>query len=263
MPVVGAATPQPVSLHEHPSHFGEIGMERQLRDDKLLETAEGVQRRILMTFPGSGLSEVAGEVVNLLRQSLVVAERIRRPNLWLRAGLILLPLLLVLVFWFTFRTEVGGHIWDRVFKAVTANQVAVAWVIAVFVFLITLEVRLKRHRTIKAVHELRAMAHLIDMHQLAKDPGLLACEEASEKTLTPETMGRYLHYCTELLALVSKIGHMYVQGFADVGAMTAVDHCESLSSGLSQKIWQKIMILDRIRADAADDTVATVQPKPR
>jgi hypothetical protein len=228
-------------------------MIRRLRDDKLLETAEGVQHRISQNFPGSGLSELAGEVVALLRQALVVANRIRRPNLWLRGGLILLPVALGVVLWLVFRSEQGTVLWQRMINTIIASQGVAFWITAVFIFLITLEVRLKRHRTIKAVHELRAMAHLIDMHQLAKDPGLLACEEPTERTLTPETMGRYLHYCTELLALVSKIGHMYVQGFADVGAMAAVDHCESLASGLSQKIWQKIMILDRIRADAAED----------
>ena len=41
---------------------------------------------------------------------------------------------------------------------------------ALALFLITLETRLKRHRALRAVHELRAMAHLIDMYQLTKTP---------------------------------------------------------------------------------------------
>jgi hypothetical protein len=236
-------------------------MDRQLREDKLLETAEGVQRRIMETFPDSGLSQVAGEVVALLREAVIVADRIRRPNLWLRAGLILLPVILALVIWFTFQTESGSVVWQRALGAITTSQGIALWISAIFIFLITLEVRLKRWRAVKAVHELRAMAHLIDMHQLAKDPALLACEVPLDKRLTPVTMGRYLHYCTELLALVSKIGHLYVQGFADVGAMTAVDHCENLATGLSQKIWQKIMILDRIRADAEEGADSAPQPQ--
>ena len=37
-------------------------------------------------------------------------------------------------------------------------------------FLITLEERLKRARVLKALHELRSLAHVVDMHQLTKDP---------------------------------------------------------------------------------------------
>jgi hypothetical protein len=65
-----------------------------------------------------------------------------------------------------------------------------------------------------------------------------------------DAMGRYLHYCTELLAVLGKVGHLYVQDFPDTGALTAVDHFEGLTVGLSGKIWQKLMILDRIRSDA-------------
>ena len=37
-------------------------------------------------------------------------------------------------------------------------------------FLVTWESRIKRNRALKAIHELRAMAHIVDMHQLTKDP---------------------------------------------------------------------------------------------
>ena len=55
-----------------------------------------------------------------------------------------------------------------------------------------------------------------------------------------------MHFCTELLAVVSKIGQLYVQDFRDADAQTAVDQFEGLATGLSSKIWQKLMILDRI-----------------
>jgi hypothetical protein len=40
-------------------------------------------------------------------------------------------------------------------------------------FLITLEERVKRRRTLEALHQLRSLAHVIDMHQLTKDPTTL------------------------------------------------------------------------------------------
>jgi hypothetical protein len=74
-------------------------------------------------------------------------------------------------------------------------------------------------------------------------------------------MGRYLHYCTELLAIISKIGQLYVQDFPDATAVTSVDHFESLATGLSSKIWQKLMVLDRIRAAAAHPAPADGSPR--
>lgn len=65
-------------------------------------------------------------------------------------------------------------------------------------------------------------------------------------------MGRYLHFCTELLALVSKVGQLYVQDFPDATALAAVDQFENLATGLSQKTWQKIMILDQVRPDTGE-----------
>src|SRR5262249_26858904 len=112
--------------------------------------------------------------------------------------------------------------------------------------------RPKRRRAPQAVYELRAMAHLIDMHQVIKDPDRFGPPTqpiiVSGKPMDADAMGRYLHFCTELLAVVSKIGQLYVQDFPDATAQTAVDHFEGLATGLSSKIWQKLMILDRIRS---------------
>ena len=37
-------------------------------------------------------------------------------------------------------------------------------------FLMTLEQRMKRGRVLEDLHELRSFAHVVDMHQLTKDP---------------------------------------------------------------------------------------------
>jgi hypothetical protein len=232
-------------------------MNRLLKEDKLLETGERLRQHIAERFPGSGLSEVAGELVQLTRDSVTRAEKIRRPNLWLRGGLVLLGLVAV--------GGIGEHFWasadlrtafTQLLQFLDATKGAAAYLAAVAVFLVTLEVRLKRRKALRAVHELRAMAHLIDMHQLNKDPEQVGSHEGprmeSGRTMTIEEVGRYLHYCTGLLAIVSKIGQLYVQDFPDAPAQAAVDQFENLATGLSSKIWQKIMILDRIQTDTCD-----------
>jgi hypothetical protein len=234
-------------------------MFRALKEDKLLETADRLEKRIGERFPQSGLSQVAAEVVQLIREAMLRAERIRRPNVPLRVGLGLLVVLLVVGGVLASPTQ-DDRASQKVLQLLDETKGALVYLGVVALFLITLEVRLKRRRALKAIHELRAVAHIIDMHQLTKDPDRLGEAEAplmvSGQVLTAEGMGRYLHYCTELLALVSKIGQLYVQDFPDGLALSAVDQFENLATGLSQKIWQKIMILDRIRADRAEEEPA-------
>jgi hypothetical protein len=62
--------------------------------------------------------------------------------------------------------------------------------------------------------------------------------------MTLYQLTRYLDYCSELLAHTSKLAALHAQGFDDPAVLAAVNDVESLTQGLSAKIWQKIMILD-------------------
>ncbi len=83
-------------------------------------------------------------------------------------------------------------------------------------FLISLETRFKRRRALSAIHELRAVAHVVDMHQLTKDPERLLpdwvpSEHSPKMSLNAFELGRYLDYCNELLSLIGKLAAVYVQ----------------------------------------------------
>src|SRR5204863_1077089 len=142
-------------------------MERRLKDDKLLETVERIQKRIAVRFPGSGLSQVAAELAQVTREAVARADEIRRPNYWIRAGLVLVGLLAVIGvarhFYFAENLRAGLR---ELLEFVNATAGVSVYLIAAAVFLVTLEIRFKRRKALRAVHELRAMAHLIDMHQL-------------------------------------------------------------------------------------------------
>ena len=125
--------------------------------------------------------------------------------------------------------------------------------IALF-FLVTLEGRFKRRNALRALHQLRSIAHVIDMHQLTKDPDILLAPAAStpsspQRSMTRFELSRYLDYCSELLSLISKLAALHVQYLRDPVVLDAVNDVEELTDGLSRKIWQKINILDR----AADE----------
>jgi hypothetical protein len=116
-------------------------------------------------------------------------------------------------------------------------------------FFASLEVRVKRRRALASLHRLRSIVHIIDMHQLAKDPEVAdGAGEASPVTarhgLNRSALARYLDSCAELLAITSKLAALHVQRFNDTVVLSAVNDIETLVAGLSHKIWQKITILD-------------------
>ena len=124
------------------------------------------------------------------------------------------------------------------------------------IFLATAEGRIKRHRSLRALRELRSIAHVVDMHQLTKDPKDLLSDSAEpgetdddREPMSRGELAQYLDYCSEVLSLTSKLAALYLEGFDDHVVIGAVNEIENLASGLSGKIWQKIMILDRVAED--------------
>jgi hypothetical protein len=90
--------------------------------------------------------------------------------------------------------------------------------------------------------------HIVDMHQLTKDPDTVTQERritasSPSRALTPFELGRYLDYCSELLSVTSKVAALYAQQLEDPVILDAVNEVESLTVGLSAKIWQKLVIL--------------------
>ncbi len=117
------------------------------------------------------------------------------------------------------------------------------------VFLATVDTRLKRGRALKALHELRSIAHVVDMHQLGKAPneflpGREEIQVTPDRRMARADVARYLDYCTDLLSLTSKVAALYVEHLQDPVVLEAVNDVENLTAGLSRKIWQKIAILD-------------------
>jgi hypothetical protein len=226
-----------------------------LKPERLIETQDRLAQRIARRFPDAGLCQVAAELLKMVREAAVRAEQIRRPNWALRVAVVLLALgALGLALRVATALEVKTDLKDAkgLLDFVETVLRACFFVGAAVLFLVSLEVRLKRRRALKALHELRAMAHVVDMHQVAKNPeGLVrgqppGPDAPKQTTKTPEDLNRYLNYCNELLSIISKVAALYVQDFPDVPTVAAADQVENLCSGLSQRIWQKIMVLDQL-----------------
>ena len=71
-------------------------------------------------------------------------------------------------------------------QALDSSISSVVFIGAAILFLISWENRIKRNRALKAIHELRALAHIVDMHQLTKDPeGLLRRDGSASASVMP------------------------------------------------------------------------------
>jgi hypothetical protein len=226
----------------------------RLRLAPIAETIVRLDRRIEARFPGSGLGRVAAELVQLAEQNEAVLHRLIHPYWWLR-GLIAVTVtgLMAIALWAFMqllpfmRGGVGG-IADAL-QSVEAATNEIILISLALLFLISLETRVKRRIALKMLHRLRSIAHVVDMHQLTKDPDQAVRSTPStpaspDRTLTLAQLGRYLDYCSELLALIGKLAAVLAQHQQDPVILAAVNDIEVLTSSFSRKIWQKITILE-------------------
>ena len=119
---------------------------------------------------------------------------------------------------------------------------------AALFFAISLEDRIKRRRSLRELHVFRSIAHVIDMHQLTKDPeqlkpSFVPTSKSTKLNMTRDQMERYLNYCSELLSLVGKTAALCAEESRDSVVLDTVRSIEELTLGMSRKIWQKISVL--------------------
>jgi len=231
----------------------------QLDPDKIVLTTEQLANRVRERFPSAGLNQVCQKLLDVSRRARQRAAQIDAPISWARtlsAAVILLLAAMVFGGIWSAMTSDELHLRGpdgrlelsellQVIESVLNELVAIG--VTIF-FLVSIETRIKRRKALEAIHELRVISHIIDMHQLTKDPERMSSKSqdtasSPKRTMTAFELSRYLDYCTEMLAIVGKIAALYVQNFPDEPAVSAVNDVEDLTSGLSRKIWQKIMLI--------------------
>ena len=230
---------------------------RALDSGKVIDTIAMLHRRICERFPGAGLANVCDELHTIAKENSARAEEISHRNLPLRFAIFVLVAAGVAgLAWIAQLIYLFPRSADNVYSVLQGLEAAANLTVllgaAVF-FLFRIEERLKRRNALRALHELRSIVHVIDMHQLTKDPSLIitvAGNTASSpaRVLSPFEVARYLDYCSEMVSLTSKVAVLFAQGFPDPIVTEVVSDIERVAAGLSQKIWQKIMILQSSEA---------------
>ncbi len=225
----------------------------QLDSDLILKTIEKLELRVADRFPDSGLRKVCAQFADVAKRSKPNIDWIGKPNVFIR-----------FTTYFIIAVGIGGLVYSLSFiefdleNNTLTNLVMVTEAIfndiillgAAIYFLVSLETRLKRRKALKSLNELRVIAHVIDMHQLTKDPTMVHVGQTStpnspKRSLSKFELQRYLDYCTEATALIAKVSTLYAQSLPDEVVVNTTNNIETLCTGLSQKIWQKIVILNQ------------------
>jgi hypothetical protein len=228
---------------------------RTLDPERIVASLEQLTRRIEERFPGAGLATVCAELTEIAQQTTARVERIARPAVFTRAviGLLLLLGFVALVFvarMIVLHTKATDDLYGTI-QGIDASFNIIVLISAATYFLVSLEKRQKRRRALKALHELRSIVHVIDMHQLTKDPAVAvsissttSTPSSPPRTLSQFELTRYLDYCSEMLSLTAKIAVLYAQSLPSPIVVEVVNDIERTAASLAQKIWQKIMIIE-------------------
>jgi hypothetical protein len=235
-------------------------MYRTLNPDKIISTLEALEKRIAERFPDRNLRNVCSELLGIARESKAKAAAAARPNRLLRVSIALVLVLgLALLGYVASIIEVkrGAENLYGVLQGIEAAVNTLVLTGAGVFFLATLESRWKRQQAFMELHQLQSIVHVIDMHQLTKDPSRLLSggaptSSSPERPFTPFELTRYLDYCSEMLSLAAKIAALYAQATKDPVIIESTGGLEQLTANLSSKIWQKIRLTqDLVDAGAA------------
>jgi hypothetical protein len=227
-------------------------LELQTLDDRAIIKQLGeLRNRVAERFPTRGLTQTVTYLLDIARPTAKEAASLRNP-LW---GLRSLSAIAIAggVYGFYelsthFHLSFGGDLALTEYTQALEAALNIILLSGIFIaFFVRLESRAKRLRALKGLYRLRAIAHVIDMHQLTKDPSSVVGRQRTSSSplrdLDDEQLLRYLDYCSEMLSLTGKLAALYAQYFPDSTVISAVNDIEELTTNLSRKIWQKIMLV--------------------
>jgi hypothetical protein len=232
------------------------GDEVQLAADHVGATVDQLERRIRARFGDRGLTRAAKDLRRLVEEVQTEAAqshvRLRRTTLIARTTSVTIVVATVALLVFSLREAFiegleNSQDWVSLIESVINDLVFSA---IAMLFLWAFPERLERRTLLRLLHRLRSLAHVIDMHQLSKDPEQVSATytrtaESVSHGLDADQLHHYLDYCSELLSLTAKAAALCAEHSSDAVVLETVSTLETLTTELSNKIWQKISLLPR------------------
>jgi hypothetical protein len=219
----------------------------QLEHQRLLRLINDQAKKIKSHFRGRSLATVASTLRDTVERAPATCDHIVRARPVIRGSVGILVVLMVMALFYQMNqlefAETDG--WTVV-EGIEAGINTLVYMGLAIVFLVSLEFRSRRQEAFKALQELRALAHVLDMHQMNKDPFLLKSnKDGPSDELTPRELIRYLDDTSDLLSILAKLAAWYAQRINDAEVLAAVNEIEQLTTALSQKIGQKIQLVSQ------------------
>lgn len=225
-----------------------------LESDRIVETIGKLESRIADRFPDSGLRKVVNQFYNIAAKSKKNIEWIAKPNIVIRllSYFVLIVGIAALIYSLSL---IELHIENKTLGNILTMSESLfndlILIGAAIFFMVTIETRIKKNRASALLNDLRVIAHVIDMHQLTKDPVMLLSDSkftknSPKRKLSKFELQRYLDYCSEALSLIGKVAALYAQSLPNEVVVRTVNEIEVLSTGFSRKIWQKLIILNEM-----------------
>jgi hypothetical protein len=223
-------------------------MFKNLDIDKVTAAIELLRLRVQERFPTANLLNVCNELKELSNNAKANIQQLNKPYIYFRILFSFLIIITIVVLsytiWHISRQDLPSN-----FQSFIATSEALmnelVMIAAAFYFIGKFENSLKQKKILYALQELRTIIHIIDLHQLTKDPAPILqnnTEHSPERALSKSELNRYLDYCSEMLSLTSKVAATYSFNSNDQVVLDTIHNIEVLSGTLSNKIWQKITI---------------------
>jgi len=222
--------------------------------EKILRNVQNLRERIGERFEGHAIVRRADLLVRLAERACSRSKELARPNYALRtfcaADALLLVAALVGAGCFLVRAmrPVEGFELTDLLQGIEAGIGCVLFLSVAFVFLWTLERRVRRQATLKEIDHLRSFLHLVNMGQLDKEPVRL--DEAFHRTesspplrLDVPGMERYLSQTQKLAHYAAAISCLYADVLIDPELDRAVDELREFASDVARAAGDKITIL--------------------
>ncbi|ADP72322.1 hypothetical protein Rvan_3120 [Rhodomicrobium vannielii ATCC 17100] len=226
-----------------------------LDETEVIKSAYQLKNRVAERFPDRGLTREATRLAEyahaIAQEAHLLAKRNVAADFVIGAltmvGFAVTVFILARIPWIEIQFAKQQEFFQAMQGVSAAIHVAVSVALVIF-FVTTRATRMKRKKALRGLHSLRAFAHVVDSHQMNKDPAAMAANlpptrSSPDRDLSPRELLRYLEYCSEMLSLISKFAALYAQSIRDPVIFDAVNDIEQLTASLSNKIWQKIMIL--------------------
>ena len=159
---------------------------RTLDPARIIDTAQRLEERVAERFPERGLRAVAAELVSLSQDLAKAAKELEAPIWWLRGAIVAAFIAGVAMFLFVGTIlpldRISGA--DDAVQSMQGIEATINTVILAVLGLLALirtEERIKRKKVFRQLHGLRSLIHVIDMHQLTKDPATLSADFSASR----------------------------------------------------------------------------------